>query len=103
MIHEQIGLEGGVEFLEKTVSHRCVGETEFSHRTHIGLGETLVVNEIVIKRRHQIEIGDFMGSNQFQRFRGIETWQANKDATYQGHRSEERRVGKECRSRWSPY
>src|SRR5258708_33657018 len=22
---------------------------------------------------------------------------------YQGHRSEERRVGKECRSRWSPY
>ena len=21
----------------------------------------------------------------------------------QGHRSEERRVGKECRSRWSPY
>ena len=23
--------------------------------------------------------------------------------TYDGHRSEERRVGKECRSRWSPY
>src|SRR2546422_9664500 len=24
-------------------------------------------------------------------------------AAYNGHRSEERRVGKECRSRWSPY
>src|SRR3712207_8662801 len=24
-------------------------------------------------------------------------------AIYTGHRSEERRVGKECRSRWSPY
>ena len=25
------------------------------------------------------------------------------DASFQGIRSEERRVGKECRSRWSPY
>ena len=28
---------------------------------------------------------------------GQEVW------SYYGHRSEERRVGKECRSRWSPY
>ena len=27
----------------------------------------------------------------------------NKDFTFLGDRSEERRVGKECRSRWSPY
>ena len=26
-----------------------------------------------------------------------------KGAREAGHRSEERRVGKECRSRWSPY
>ena len=25
------------------------------------------------------------------------------DGNINGHRSEERRVGKECRSRWSPY
>ena len=25
------------------------------------------------------------------------------DSVFIGHRSEERRVGKECRSRWSPY
>ena len=29
--------------------------------------------------------------------------QDGKQATFQGYRSEERRVGKECRSRWSPY
>ena len=27
----------------------------------------------------------------------------NKDKEAKGSRSEERRVGKECRSRWSPY
>jgi len=29
--------------------------------------------------------------------------EATGTATYIGRRSEERRVGKECRSRWSPY
>ena len=37
-------------------------------------------------------IGDGMGVNQVL---GTEM--------YRGERSEERRVGKECRSRWSPY
>ena len=31
------------------------------------------------------------------------TEQATKTETTQAVRSEERRVGKECRSRWSPY
>ena len=30
----------------------------------------------------------------------LETWHLG---TQSGNRSEERRVGKECRSRWSPY
>src|SRR2546427_517662 len=35
----------------------------------------------------------------YHRMRGYDTlWQPGTD-----HRSEERRVGKECRSRWSPY
>ena len=29
--------------------------------------------------------------------------QMQQPKTYRGKRSEERRVGKECRSRWSPY
>ena len=30
-------------------------------------------------------------------------WSALREAVASGARSEERRVGKECRSRWSPY
>ena len=33
--------------------------------------------------------------------RGIAVY--NEHLRREGHRSEERRVGKECRSRWSPY
>ena len=39
-----------------------------------------------------------------QRSRGVyEDFWALKDMTFDRSRSEERRVGKECRSRWSPY
>ena len=31
------------------------------------------------------------------------SYSGGKDSTVLSHRSEERRVGKECRSRWSPY
>src|SRR5215510_15346846 len=31
------------------------------------------------------------------------TWIADEECGKEGQRSEERRVGKECRSRWSPY
>src|SRR3989442_7190093 len=34
---------------------------------------------------------------------GSETWPMKKDDMQRLVRSEERRVGKECRSRWSPY
>ena len=35
--------------------------------------------------------------------RGTSTLQGNRDPLWVVDRSEERRVGKECRSRWSPY
>ena len=34
---------------------------------------------------------------------GIVETREGLDGGYSGNRSEERRVGKECRSRWSPY
>src|SRR2546421_11998532 len=45
---------------------------------------------------HQSEIDQYLieGEKEFEKLR-----QASREA----HRSEERRVGKECRSRWSPY
>ena len=36
-------------------------------------------------------------------FRGYDPKQKPKITTFANERSEERRVGKECRSRWSPY
>src|SRR3989449_3200053 len=42
-----------------------------------------------------ITIWDIMGEKGFR--------ELLKDAYFYGARSEERRVGKECRSRWSPY
>ena len=33
----------------------------------------------------------------------IKNWLPKESGVYQADRSEERRVGKECRSRWSPY
>src|ERR1051325_9765432 len=35
--------------------------------------------------------------------RGFQPAHFSQNACYGEHRSEERRVGKECRSRWSPY
>src|SRR2546426_6584952 len=34
---------------------------------------------------------------------GKKQFESNQQAAWQALRSEERRVGKECRSRWSPY
>ena len=34
---------------------------------------------------------------------GAVSWCSSKQSVVAGSRSEERRVGKECRSRWSPY
>src|SRR5256885_15636289 len=34
---------------------------------------------------------------------GNDTWEPLADSLHLENRSEERRVGKECRSRWSPY
>src|SRR2546429_2613406 len=55
------------------------------------LGDHLAAHQdranLVMQRSVVRRLGDFLGNN----------------FAYPLHRSEERRVGKECRSRWSPY
>ena len=41
--------------------------------------------------------------NPAREYRGTPFWSWNAEMTPEEVRSEERRVGKECRSRWSPY
>ena len=43
------------------------------------------------------------GTNSGEPRRGTHTWPEMNSAVMYTTRSEERRVGKECRSRWSPY
>ena len=51
--------------------------------------------EVEHERRYQVLLDRFLSETTFAREEEIE-WQCR-------NRSEERRVGKECRSRWSPY
>src|SRR6266511_4744059 len=54
----------------------------------------------------QIRAGDFNDnrlSRLLSRLSKSERWERFEDALWRNSRSEERRVGKECRSRWSPY
>ena len=39
----------------------------------------------------------------YRQTRAMQIWQVETDVSGYFERSEERRVGKECRSRWSPY
>src|SRR5256885_16213604 len=54
-------------------------------------------------------VGDFLYSRAFQMMVAVRSMRVMEvlanatNAIAEGERSEERRVGKECRSRWSPY
>src|SRR3989454_4700013 len=61
----------------------------------------------VAERRYVVELGSGLrlarSRPQAGARRGGQGEEPEKFATLQSYRSEERRVGKECRSRWSPY
>ena len=70
---------------------------------HVDHGKTTLVDELLkqsgVFRENQEVAERVMDSNDIERERGITILSKNTAVM----RSEERRVGKECRSRWSPY
>ena len=68
----------------------------------IALSSSAVPNTRVIVRGDSISIGHNASSTPYKGWTAIMR-HALAQATYGTTRSEERRVGKECRSRWSPY
>ena len=70
---------------------------------HVDHGKTTLVDEMLkqsgIFRDNQEVAERVMDSNDIEKERGITILSKNTGVM----RSEERRVGKECRSRWSPY
>ena len=71
-------------------------ETKCKMRTLPGIYQ-LVNGEVSVSKLHDVEVEDLLGRDPVR---------VDIDSIIgyvQGKRSEERRVGKECRSRWSPY
>src|SRR2546430_15161288 len=66
---------------------------QFSHRQHFQIVRTAKIDQIRDARHAPIVAHDLADDS---------CWNKPCEAS-QVHRSEERRVGKECRSRWSPY
>ena len=74
------------------------------------MAETVTVRDmrLVNPRGTDLSSGEFHLNDRPSELSGktlglLENHKANSDKVLQELRSEERRVGKECRSRWSPY
>ena len=67
MIDEQLGPERRRERLQQAVGHRRAGEAELAHRADVARGEQRVMHQVVIERRHEIEIGHPFGRDRSQR------------------------------------
>jgi hypothetical protein len=88
VIDEQVGLERGLQRLEQAVGHRRTGEAELAHGADVRRLEALVMKEIVIERRHQIEIADLLGGDQVERGADVKARQADERAADQRHRDQ---------------
>ena len=93
-----IALSGGVDSaLVAYAAYQKLGDSAIAvtaeRLTRIELGETIVKQLTNVK---QVRVRDYDGSAKIE---------VDKDmiSVFDSGRSEERRVGKECRSRWSPY
>src|SRR5256886_17539023 len=86
---------------------RVVDELEERYAQFRGLNLTFECREGILKHcslRHARELGELGERFILRRQPGLEAQIANlADEIAYNNRSEERREGKECRSRWSPY
>src|SRR5437870_7810757 len=88
MIDEQLRLESRIQLLEQPVRHRSAGKAQLSDARNIRRGELAVMDEVMIKRRHEIEIGNFFRLDDGERFAGVVARKTNESATNQGHRDQ---------------
>ena len=80
------------------MSHADIQKVKFSLDRNIGNRVKIRAN----RGRHKIDEAEGVISETYPSIFLIEVFNKADDTT-QKIRSEERRVGKECRSRWSPY
>jgi len=88
VIDEQIRLECRIQLLQQTIGHRRTGKAELSDARGIGRFKVRVVNQIVVKRRNQVKVGDFFRLDDREGLPRIVTWQTDKAAADQRHRDQ---------------
>jgi len=76
--------------LNRKLEKRVINDTDYTHRPLLSM-----LDIKYFKDKKVLDIGCGTGT--------ICLYLASKGSSVLGVRSEERRVGKECRSRWSPY
>ena len=84
VVDEQIGFEGGLQTLQQGVVHRRASEAEFADGRDVGGREIGMRQQVVVQRRHEVEMADLLGCYGLQRGRGIEARHADKAAVEQG-------------------
>ncbi len=85
MVDEELRRERRGDALQQAIGHRCASETQLAHGAGIGRGEALVAHEIVIERRHEIEVGHALALDEGERARHVEALQADEAAIDQRH------------------
>ena len=83
MIDEEVWLERGGQLFQEPIGHGCAREAELAHGAGVGCCKSVVVNEIVVKRRHQVQVGDLFRRDQIECLAGIEARQADESAANQ--------------------
>ena len=68
-----------------------------------GYDNSVIETTIALRNRDDLHYENILGYLETASRRPQEPFAEQYGAMYQRMRSEERRVGKECRSRWSPY
>ena len=85
VIDEEVRAKRRLELSQQRIGHRCAGEAELAHRAHVGTGKQRMMHEVMVERRHQVEIGDALAGNERQRALRVELRQADERAADERH------------------
>ena len=73
---------------EQRVGHRRAGEAELTNRGDVGFREVGVVDDVVIERGDEVEVGDALRREQAEGAGHVEARQADEGATDHRHRKQ---------------
>ena len=72
VVDEQLRLEGGLQLLQQRVVHRRAGEAELAHAVGVGARERWVRQQVVVQRRHEVEVRHLLVADHLEGAPGVE-------------------------------